>query len=214
MKKVNFPKKILFLSVIVNIAALFIYIAGATAFFKRGIDLLGAFGCILIFTPTLIFSVISIVEILTSDKKITETKYGIVLALIAIHIIISINAIANTSTRGWIEDIVFEDNKQITSDQKYEYDIELVNWFQTNAKMRFHMRNIISNEDIYINLDTDVDTNSIHGSADDAWSKLSNSDKEGIYYLETTEEFSEEFHVPMEKYEIDLKNKTSKRIRN
>ena len=213
MSKIKYISKcILYSCIIINILSIVIYYIGATALFRRGIDLVRTVEFILIFGQTFIITSLSILIIFISKNKRISLLFYVL--LIIIHIYISIYAIINTNTKGWIEDIVFEDNIQITSDSKYRYDIELINWFQSNRSIRLHINNIETDENIYIPLDIIVDENEMgYSGAYAAWSRLIATDNENIYLLETTKEFENTFKVEIKKFEIDLINRISKVVK-
>lgn len=204
----SLKKILIIISLGLNILSLFIFKLGATSGFSRKADFLGDiyFYLYIIVAITIFFITIYIIK--NNVKKI-----AIVLVLI-INVIFSIFIITQTNTKGWIEDIVFEDNIQITSDSKYRYDIELINWFQSNRSIRLHINNIETDENIYIPLDIIVDENEMgYSGAYAAWSRLIATDNENIYLLETTKEFENTFKVEIKKFEIDLINRISKVVK-
>ncbi|GKU78189.1 hypothetical protein L3i20_v225860 [Paenibacillus sp. L3-i20] len=59
-------------------------------------------------------------------------------------------------TGGWLEEEVTTDSLQITSDNTYEYQLELINLFQKNSHARLYLKSTSTDEEIRIPLNIPV----------------------------------------------------------
>ena len=205
-EKMRLKLVVIFSLLLLEILALFFFGLGATACFTRGADLI-------LTVEFVIYIVCAVVLFLLTTYLLWKfnSKEAIIIIVI-MNIIFDSFVVIKTNRKGWIDDIVFEDNKQITQNKKYEYDLELVNWFQTNGKIRLHIKDILYGSDSYIDLAMNIDTERGYGRAYVAWANLIATNTKNIYYLETTKEFSNQFDVPIQKFKIDLENNASRKL--
>lgn len=111
---------------------------------------------------------------------------------------------------GWFKDTIRSDTLKNTTDQRYEYRIDLVNLFQKNSYATLYLKNTASGEEK--NIPIDIQTKKITGigiKEINNWGTLEPTDIFSLYILSTTEEL----RVPEEKFEIDIKKGTSSRLK-
>ena len=84
-----------------------------------------------------------------------KSSFGVLGAccVIILLILLSVPLYKNVNISGWLIEDVDTDSKQITTDNQYEYCIELVNTFQRNSSVRLYLKNMQNNEEIRIKLD-------------------------------------------------------------
>ncbi|WP_270170230.1 hypothetical protein [Paenibacillus sp. SYP-B4298] len=148
-------------SITIHLFALFIFILGATSAFQRLPDLVESVILVIYGIPSFIVSVLSLIWL----KKTEETNFNLlfIMKLILTILLIagSILWVKNTNYQGWLFERVITDSRQITPDDKYEYNLELVNLFQRNSRARVYLKDIKTNEEIKINLN--IKTDKIYG---------------------------------------------------
>ena len=87
MSKIKYISKcILYSCIIINILSIVIYYIGATALFRRGIDLVRTVEFILIFGQTFIITCLSILIIFISKNKRISLLFYVLLIIIHIYI--------------------------------------------------------------------------------------------------------------------------------
>ncbi len=129
--------------------------------------------------------------------------------MLVITILISISLIQSVNTNGWANEKIRSDSLKITADEKYEYQIELINLFQRNSRARLYLKEIASGGESYIMIN--IQTRMIEGlriGDVNHWVKLEPTDDSTQYILYTTKDL----HIPEEKFTIDVVAGTSNRI--
>ena len=211
---INNIKIIWIIAIFIVISSLICFLIGSTAFFNRGIDLIATVIYIYVWFPAFVLSAISIIFLI--KKKIPATKRGQILVVILIIFLsaaFSTTLFRYSNIEGIFKDKVISnwsnrDNMQITSDGKYIYQLELINLFQRNSRVRLYIKNILSDEKMLISLD--MSTNTIYGVTPDLfpWVEMFPSENSAYYILNTTRSLKEEIEI----YEININAKTSRRI--
>ncbi|MFD3257498.1 hypothetical protein ACE3MQ_02675 [Paenibacillus lentus] len=134
---------------------------------------------------------------------------GISVAL-TLSTLLSAALIQSVSSNGWTKEKIYNDTLKMTEDGRYEYRIELVNLFQRNSHARLYVKDMSSKQESYIPI-IGIQTNKIvvlRVSETNHWVKLETTDNSSHYILYTTNEFS----LPEEKFEIDIRAGTSSRL--
>ncbi|WP_019909811.1 hypothetical protein [Paenibacillus sp. HW567] len=98
----------------------------------------------------------------------------------------------------------------MTTDQKYEYRLDLINMFQKNSHARLYVRDAVSDE--IKNIDVEISTRTIvvytEKSYGTHWGYLEPTNEPDRYILNTTEDLG----IPEEKFEVDIEKGVSKRL--
>lgn len=138
---------------------------------------------------------------------------GLGLAIIILTSIFTRTLFLNVDPEGWLTENVRSDDVQTTSDGKYEYRLELINLFQRNSYARLYTKDMFTGSGMIIPINIRTkEMNAIIISPDETthWVEMKPSDIVEIYTLTTTEEL--DINRPVEKFEVDMKAKTSQRI--
>lgn len=202
--------RVLIILIIVFSAASFVwFLLGSTAYFQRGMDILGT----TIFwgagIPVLLLAIL--LTILLTKRWIPTSGFdyvGLSLVLV-LSILLSTALIQSVSTHGWANEKIRSDSLKIMADEKYEYRVDLINLFQRNSRARLYLKDVGSGEETYIPID--IQTRKIVGlrvSKVNHWVKLEPTDNPSEYILYTTRELG----IPEEKFKIDIIAGTSSRL--
>jgi len=201
-------------SITVLSTALVWFLLGATAFFNRGIDLVETAVFVFVWIPALVFVMISI-KLLRKGWMPSNIIFQILLLLIIviIMIIFSETLFSRASAHGWLIPRVERDGLQTTSDEKFEYRIELVNRWQRNNRVRLYIRNISTGEEktIYLGISTD-DMRGFPGEnrrTPAPVSELMLTEIKHIYTLTIFGAFTRDL---IASFEIDIEARTARRI--
>lgn len=198
----------LFLIVVITFSAssLVWFLLGATAYFQRGMDIIGT--AYLVGPGILVLLLVFLFSMLLLKGWIPRSKgdyVGICIGLL-FSILISVALIQSVSTNGWANEKIRSDTLKMTADQKYEYRVDLINLFQRNSNARLYLKDISSQEEMYIQ--TEIQSRKIVGlkvSKINHWVKLEPTDNSSLYILHTTAALG----IPLEKYEINIETRTS-----
>jgi len=130
-----------------------------------------------------------------------------VIIIIGIMLMLIPQLFNSVNTSGWITESVRTDELQVTTDQKYEYNIELVNIFQKNSSTRLYLKELNTSEEIRIplNLST-TDIGMIFWEY--VFVKLEETSNPDIYILYTTERSP----FPGIKFEINIQKHSAIQI--
>ncbi len=194
---------------IINIASVIWYILASTAAFQRSLDLVATVRIVYFGVPSLILSISSLVLILKRWAPASNfNKMGLNIVLFLL-LVLSAYLFMNVSTKGWLTDIIRSDSVKTTSDNKYEYRLDLVNLFQRNSHAKLYTKNKSSGVEKYIELN--INTQEIIVITSDNvnnWVELEPTGKEDIYYLNTAKSLM----IPIESFEIDINNGSVKKL--
>lgn len=185
------------------------FLLGSTAYFQRGMDIIGAFffwgGGI----PVLLFVTLFTLLLIKGWKPTSGIDYvGSCVGLVLVTLL-SISLIQSVSNYGWAREKIQSDSLKITADEQYEYRVDLINLFQRNSHARLYLKDVGSGEELYIPVD--IQTRNIvvlRVSKVNHWVMLEPTDSSSYYILYTTKELG----IPEEKFEIDIISETSKKL--
>lgn len=206
----EWSRVLLIMVVAFSLFSFVLFLLGATAYFQRGMDIIGTIILIGVGIPTLAITTYFTTLLL---KGWTPTDGGHYIAFflgLGILILLSFSLLQNVSTYGLTLEKIESDTLKITEDEKYQYRIDLINVFQRNSRARLFLKDISSEEEMYIPVD--IQTRKIVGLSVgriNHWVKLEPTDEPSRYILYTTEELG---RITEEKFEIDIKARTSKRL--
>jgi len=192
------------------------FLFGTTAFFQRGIDLVETILYIVYWAPVLIFTLIVLfVFVFKQDWLISHTVLAqrlFSLALVPVVALSVFGALQLTPTAGWLTERVMRDVIQVTSDEKYEYRVELVNNFQKNEYVRLYVKDISTGDNTIIRLN--MKAGELSPSVpwkEPLWSIMSPTEQDGIYLLSTLDKHGRPLYTKAV-FEINMITKTSTRI--
>jgi hypothetical protein len=202
--------RLLLIAVIVLSATSFVwYLLGSTAYFQRGMDIIGTAIFFGVGIPVLLLAILFTTLIIKGWNPTSGVAYAGYFSGLALLTLLSISLIQSVSTHGWANEKIESDSLKITADEKYEYRIELVNLFQRNSHAQLYLKDVDSGEEMYIPID--IQTRKIVGlgvKKVNHWVMLEPTDNLSRYTLFTTRELG----TPEEKFEIDIMARTSSRL--
>lgn len=186
------------------------FLLGSTAFFQRGMDIIGTTYFWGAAVPVLLFDgLFTLLLIKGWNPKSGEQYVAISIGLI-ISILLSAALIQSVNAHGWANEKIKSDSIKITADNKYQYRIDFINLFQRNSHARLYLKDVGSGEEIYIPVD--IQTSKIVGlrvSKVNHWVMLEPTDTSSQYILYTTKELG----IPQEKFKIDITAGTAGRLK-
>lgn len=200
--------RLLLIVVILFSASSFVwFILGSTAYFQRGMDIIGTTilwgGAV----PVLLLVGLFTILLIKGWSPTSGGQYVAIFIGLLISLLLSTALIQSVSTHGWAKEKIESDTVKITADNKYEYRIDLINLFQRNSHARLYLKDVGSGKVIYIPVD--IQTNKIIGlrvGKVNHWVRLEPSDIESQYMLYTTKDLG---RLPEEKFKVDILSGTS-----
>lgn len=196
--------------ILFSLASFVWFLAGSTAYFQRGMDIIGTTYLWGAGIPVLLFAAMFALLLIKGWIPASGGGYvGISVGLL-LSILISISLIQSVSTNGWAKERMESDSLKVTADGKYEYRIDLFNLFQKNSHAQLYLKDVSTGEEIYI--PTEIQSRKIKGLAvgkGHHWVRLEPTDNATLYILSTTKELP----IPEEKFEIDMRAGTASRIK-
>lgn len=201
--------RLLLIMLIIFSASSFVwFLLGSTAYFQRGMDIKGTTYLWGAGIPVLLFAILFTTLLIKGWAPTSGIDYvGICVGLV-LTTLISAALIQSVNTHGWATEKIRGDSLKITADEKYEYQIELINLFQRNSSARLHLKDVGSGKELYIPID--IQTRQIVGlrvSEVNHWVKLEPTDHPSQYILYTTKDLG----ITEEKFIIDITAGTSSR---
>lgn len=188
-------------TVILDILSLILFYLGATAFLQRTIDLIGTVIIMLMGVPNIILALLIITLLIKKWTPTNKFEFGFIIIVIIISISLSIGLVKSFADYGFPKDRVNSDTLKTTIDEKYEYHIDLVNLFQRNSWARLYVKDIDTDEEMFIRIP--IQTRNISGISIgeiNHWVLLTPTDNEAHYILQTTNEFP----LRGKQFEIDM----------
>ncbi|AIQ17138.1 hypothetical protein H70357_11055 [Paenibacillus sp. FSL H7-0357] len=171
---------------------------------------MGTVKLVIIGGPALVIVLVFIVLLIKGWNPSSLIANAFLVSGIVILFYLSISLFQNTNIEGWLTEGIKSDDLKITTDQKYEYRLDLINMFQKNSHARLHVRNALSDE--VKDIDVEISTRTIvvytKKSYGTHWGYLEPTNEPDRYILNTTEDLG----IPEEKFEVDIATGTSKRL--
>ncbi|MGQ3479138.1 hypothetical protein [Paenibacillus sp. TY11] len=202
--------------IFVNIAALIWFVLGSTGGFQRQQDLIETVILMVCGIPSIIIVLISLTYIWQGWAPFSGTKYIVSVLLMVSLLFFSYHLVGATSTRGWLYDDVRSDPMRLTSDQKYEYRIDLINPFQRNSREQLHLKDVSSGMEMNIPIVIRKNREPyLSGSGDDwAWAILKPTKVPYQYKLSTLEQDNvEDYNMDSRIYLIDVEAGTAQIVK-
>lgn len=208
---VYFYRSLWFLAILINLSALIWFIVGTTANFNRGMDLISTVIFTYIGIPSILLIVTSVILLLKGWLP-SSVKGIFAFSLIIICMLaFSPTLFKNVDRSGWLEEEVTTDSLQVTADNLYEYQIELINLFQKDSSARLYLKHTSTDEEIRIPLDVNLKEFAVlFVEKTNYWIVLETTSEEGMYILETTSSFP----IPGLKYKVDVKKREAVKMGN
>ncbi|MDQ0196433.1 hypothetical protein [Paenibacillus wynnii] len=202
--------RLLLIAVIIFIVSSVVwFLLGSTAYFQRGMDIIGTTYLLGAGIPVLLFAILFTILLTKRWSPTDGVDYvGICVALV-ISTLLAAALIQSVSTNGWSNENIESDSIQITADEKYEYRTDLINLFQRNSSARLYLKEVGLGEEVFIPVD--IQTGKIVGlgvSEVNHWVMLEPTDEPSRYILYTTKELG----IPIERFKIDTVAGTSERV--
>ncbi|MBB6022782.1 hypothetical protein HNR77_003881 [Paenibacillus sp. JGP012] len=178
-------------AVLVNLAVFMWFLVGATSNFQRSLDLVGMPIMLLCGILSLMINMISIVVLIrkwNSQLSISTMIYGVIFIFILIFCTPAfINALEHTVKPEQVESDPFSR----TSDQKYAYNLVIINMSQRNNQVNLIVKKV-SDPAVKKTIPLDLDAKEIAAlttgpGSDWQWTVLEPTEKPEIYKLTTTE---------------------------
>jgi len=209
MGKCSLRRLLIAIVIIFNASSFIWFILGSTAYFQRGMDIIGT----IIFwgaaVPVLLFIGLFTILLTKGWTPTSGGQYVTVFIGLLISILLSAALIQSVSAQGWVNEKIESDSVKVTVDKKYEYRIDLINLFQRNSHARLYLKDLGSGNETYIPVD--IQTSKIVGlgvKKVNNWVMLESTDIVTQYILYTTKELG----IPEEKFKIDIIAGTSSRV--
>lgn len=192
-----------------SISSFIWFLLGATAYFQRGMDIIGTVYLWGLGFPSLIVAILFTRLVIKGWKPVNITSYiGIGIAT-TLSILLSISLILSVGNHHWTDERIESDSIKMTEDEKYEYRIDLINLFQRNSRARLYLKDTSSGEEVSIPVD--IQTRKLVGLSVgkiNHWVQLELLDNSSNYILRTTKDL----RIPEETFEIDIATKTARRM--
>ncbi|WP_110932675.1 hypothetical protein [Paenibacillus bouchesdurhonensis] len=197
------------LALLINLSAVMWFIFGTTANFQRGMDLVSTVIFVYFGIPSILLIVLSIFLIIKGWIPSSPWRIVAVSILILGLLSLSPTLFKYVDTSGWLEENVTTDTLQITSDNAYEYNLEIINLFQRNSYARLHLKSTSTDEEIRIPLDIPVkEIVVLFEEKNYHLIFLKATSEADVYILHPTSKLP----FPNEKYKIDVKKKEAVKI--
>lgn len=200
------------LVVVILLSALsfFWFILGSTAYFQRGMDILGTTYFVGAGIPVLVCAILLTVLLFKGWTPTGGGQYTAVFIGVLGSLLLSAVLIQSVNTHGWAKEKIQSDTLKITTDNRYEYRIDFINLFQRNSNARLYLKDLDSGKEIYIPVDIQTNEIVVLGvSKVNHWVRLEPTDIAYQYHLYTTKDLRD---LPEEKFKIDVLAGTSSRV--
>lgn len=196
--------------ILVNASSFFWFILGSTAYFQRGMDILGTTYFVGVGVPVLVCVILVTLLLFKGWTPTGGRQYTAVFIGVLGSVLLSVVLIQSVNTHGWAKEKIQSDTLKNTTDSKYEYRIDFINLFQRNSNARLYLKDVDSGKEIYIPVDIQTNKIIVLGVRDvNHWVRLEPTDIASQYHLYTTKDLR---NLPEEKFKIDVLAGTSSRV--
>lgn len=192
-------QRIVIIAILSNIASYIWLVLTATANFQRGLDLIGTIDVVMYATISVmtLFFTISFLVYKTFSKGLVSNTVFISCTVVLLALTVSqFRAIEPT---GWLTERIQTHELVTTSDQQYQYRLELVNTFQSNEKVRLYLKDIHTGKESKINLAIDLGAAYAIGSSDEGWVHMEPTNQPHQYMMTINDVLS----IPKDTFLID-----------
>jgi hypothetical protein len=186
------------------------FLLGSTANFNRSLDLIGTLTLVIAWIPSLFLQISSLIFLRKGVPPASPEGNAILYIKIILLFVFPIFLFQGVNTAGWLSERKFSDSLKTTSDQKYEYRIDLINLFQKDSRGRLYIRNLSTGEVKQIPVGIHTEKIIVLGQRSDynEWVLMEPTNRPDQYYLFTTKDLS----LPKEEFEIDVGTGTSRSL--
>ncbi|MNC29594.1 hypothetical protein D3C75_778450 [compost metagenome] len=202
--------KVLVIIIILFSALSFLwFLFGSTAYFQRGMDIVGTTYLLLVGIPILLLILLFTVLLIKGAVPSSGVHYIGLCVVLVISTILSVVLIHGVNSSGWAKEKIESDSLKITADGKYQYHIDLINLFQRNSHARLYLKDVSTGEEKFIPVN--IQTRQIKTLAVgkvNHWIILESTDVPSRYILSTTEKL----RISAEKFEINVSTGASSRL--
>lgn len=197
------------LAILINLSAVMWFIVGTKANFQRGMDLISTIIFSYFGIPSILLIILSIISLFKGWIPSSPWRIVAVSIMILCMLSLSPTLFKNVDTNGWLEGEVTTDTLQITTDNTYEYQLELINLFQKNSYARLYLKSTSTDEEIRITLDIPVKEIAVLFVEENYHLIMLEATSEAdIYILHPTSKLP----FPDEKYKIDVKKREAVKV--
>lgn len=181
---------------------------GYTANFQRTPDLVGSVTLFMIALPLLLLSIFAFITAFHPNMQRLLPLKWLLLAVTGVMLITAWNDARTITPSGWLTENVKSDTLKITEDDRYMYQMEVVNRYQRNdyARLFIEKRQSGLEQRIPLELST-AEINDIVLSGSD-WGKMTAQQGDYIFMLSPTDAVSEATW----RFEVDLEDWEAKRL--
>lgn len=133
-------KFLLILLMIFNLSSFVWFLLGSTAYFQRGMDIMGTTYLWGAGIPVLLITIVFIIFLFKGWIPTSRGDYIGICVWMVLSTLLSFVLIQSVSTHGWANEKISSDSLKITSDGKYEYRVDLINLFQKTVMLDFILK--------------------------------------------------------------------------
>ncbi len=201
----DWVRRIVIIAILGNIASYIWLVLAATANFQRGLDLIGTIVVVMFATiscMTLLFTISFLVHNTLSKGLVSNTVFISCTVVLLVLTAIQFRAI---EPAGWLTERIETHELVTTSDQQYQYRLELVNTFQTNEKVRLYLKDLHTGKESKVNLAVDLGAAYGIQSSDEGWVHLEPTHQLYQYIMTINDVLS----IPKDTFLIDTAQATS-----
>lgn len=200
--------RITFIAVILFSLFLFtMFLLSSTAIFQRQMDIVGTTTLTMIGIPVVILVGIFVTILIRGWKPVVWIDYvGICIGILVV-ITLSFVLLQSVNMKSWEKERVNVDTLKITDDGRYEYQLIIKNLFQKNVYTQLYLKDISSNEEMYIPINLKLQKLAAIRIENNHWVNLESRDNVSHYIFQTTKELG----IPEEEFEVNIETKTARK---
>lgn len=176
------------------------FLLGSTAYFQRGMDIVGTTYLWGGGVPLLLLCILFMVLVIKKWTPMDTSDYVGFYATATISVLLSAALAQSVATQGSVEKFR-SDTLKITTDGAYEYQIDLINLFQRNSRAQLYLKHVSTGEEqrIPLSIQTQEMITLSMGKVNH-WARLEPTEDKMQYILHTTEELG----IPEESFIINV----------
>lgn len=198
-------QRIVIIAILSNIASYIWLVLSATANFQRDLDLIGTIDVVMYATisvMTLFFTISFLVHNTFSKGLVSNTVF---ISCTVVLLALTVSQFRAIEPARWLTERIQTHELVKTSDQQYQYRLELVNTFQSNEKVRLYLKDIHTGKESKINLAIDLGAAYSIGSSDEGWVHMEPTNQRHQYMMTINDVLS----IPKDTFLIDTTQATS-----
>lgn len=202
-------KILVVLIIVFSTSSLLWFLFGSTAYFQRGMDIVGTTYLLLVGIPIILLILLFTILLIKGAVPSSGIHYIGLCVVLVVSIILSVVLIYGVNSSGWAKEKIESDSLKITADGKYQYHIDFINLFQRNSYARLYLKDISTGEEKFIpvNIQTRQIKTLVVGKVNH-WIILESTDVPSLYILSTTDKL----RISAEKFQINISEGASSRL--